>query len=119
MTNKNQAGVLSVEKVKVFKEVKGQLEPIKLTDLGISHTGLKKLLAYALLGARGLHVRLNTWSSIEIDLVEDHPNYKLVDVNFMFKDYATHRVLGIKVVKDNAISFQSVSIHALPAKAEQ
>lgn len=111
MASKHEAGVLSIDKLKAFK-VKGKaLEPISLSEIGINYSGLKKVMAYALHAARGLHVRLNTWSSVEIDLVEDHLNYKIVDVNFLNRGVATHRVLTIKVVNNSPISFESVSVH--------
>lgn len=110
MTTKHQAGVLSIDKLKAFKTKAEQLEPIRLTELGINHSGLKKLMAYALHAARGLHIRLNTWTSVEIDLVEDHPSYKIVDVNFLNNEVATHRILTIKVINNNPVSFESVSV---------
>lgn len=116
MTHKYKAGVLSVEKLKAYKVKGTNLVSIPVADLGINYTGLKKLLSYALVEARKLHVRLNEWDDVEIDLVEDHINHKIVDVNFMIKGYATHRVLGVKVIKNNPASFESVSIHALPKK---
>ncbi|URG13795.1 hypothetical protein [Acinetobacter phage vB_AbaS_TCUP2199] len=116
MTHKLKAGVLSVEKLKAYKVKGTNLVSIKVEQLGINYNGLKTLLSQSLQWTRGLHVRLNEWDSIEIDMVEDHINHKIVDVNFMIKGYATHRVLGIKVVNHKPISFESVSIHALPAK---
>lgn len=112
MTNKTQAGVLSVEKLKAFKTTpSGQLEPIEVKQLNMSDKGLKSLMAYALLKTRELHIRLNIWDSVEIDLVEVHANHQLVDVNFIHKGLATHRILGVKMIGNAPISFQSVSVH--------
>lgn len=112
--NKHQSGVLSLQQLKAFKVVGKQLQPITLTEIGINGTGLKKIMSYALLGTRNLGIRLNVWQSVEIDLVEDHPNYKLVDINFINNGLATHRMLSIKVINNNPISFESVSIHPAP-----
>lgn len=111
MTSKHQAGVLSIEKLKAFTPRGKELVPIQLTELGISYSGLKKTLAYALSNTRNLGIRLNVWQSIEIDLVEQHPKHQLVDVNFINNGLATHRVLSIKVFNNNPISFLSVSVH--------
>ena len=113
MTSKHNAGVLSVEKLKAFKTQGKTLHPIKLTELGINHSGLKKILSFALVSTRNLGIRLNAWSNIEIVLVEDHPHHKLVDVNFINNGFATHRVLDIKIIKDQPVSFGSVSVHQL------
>lgn len=116
MTTKHQAGVLSIEKLKAFKTVGDKLHPMKLVDIGINHTGLKKVMSFALLGTRNLGIRLNIWQSVEIDLVEDHLHYKVVDINFINNGLATHRVLNIKVIKDNPVSFGSVSVHPVQKK---
>lgn len=111
---KHQAGVLSVEKLTAFKPSAGKLVSVPLTKSKISYTGLKKVMSYALLETRNLGIRLNYWTSVEIDLIEDHPNHQMVDINFMAKGFATHRVLGIKIIKNTPVSFESVSVHALP-----
>ena len=111
MTVKSKAGVLAL--AKAFKTSKGQLVEIPLGDLQLSSKAKSKTLSYALAMVRQQHIRLNEWDTIELDIVEDRLNSLIVDVNFLTGGFATHRVLSIKVIGDNPVGFESVSVHAL------
>ena len=108
MTVKSVAGVLALSEV--FKVAGKNLISIPEEKLGLTKKQIGRCLSYALLNVRQLHIRLNEWDRIEIDLVEDHPNHKLIDVNFLKDEIPTHRVLGIKIHSGNPIQFQSVAV---------
>lgn len=109
MTSKSKAGVLILHTA--YKVCGENLVEIPEEALGLTKAAISRSLSYALISARKLHIRLNQWDSIEMDLVENHINHQLVDINFLVAGQATHRVLGVKVIRDKPVSFQSVSVH--------
>lgn len=117
MVAKNEASVVRDTSIKVFKPCDKQeiLKEVSADNLKVYGKLLGVFLNAALMAIRNLHIRLNVWHRIEIDIIEDHPDHQIVDVNFIVIDnkgyeHATHRLLGAKLKDRKLESYQSVSV---------
>lgn len=108
MTVKSAAGVLVLGPVYVKTEEGFKQVPTEF--LGMTKKQISACLSYAMKSTRNLHIRLNEWDRIEIDIQEHQENYKVLDVNFILKGVETHRVLDIRIEKGFPTSFASVCV---------
>ena len=108
MTVKSAAGVLVLGPVYLRKD--STLVPVCEDALGLTKKQIARCLSFALKSVRNLHIRLNEWDRMEVDINEKHKDYMLVDVNFILNNKDTHRVLDIRLEKGFPVSFESVSV---------
>lgn len=110
MTTKSSAGVLALHQV--YLRMGNSLNPVNEAVLNMSKKQIAACLSFALTAVRKLHIRLNEWDRIEIDINEIKDKSLILDVNFILKGKETHRVLDIKIEKGYATQFTSVSVAA-------